>query len=150
MIRKVDSEKVEEVVARLKWIIAEVQKQGVEKVAALIYATGLEAETKAGTPLICENRLAKQIIGCADTKLWKLTKAQKICKIAHNQYDLRSILRYIRERKQAETQNRVPTDKRDERCTNKEEYIENKAGRDNINADKVTTSSNKCSKCCIL
>lgn len=150
MMMKVNDESLKEVVARLEWIIAEVQKQGVERVAALIYATGLEADTKAGTPLICGNALAKMLIGCADTKLWKLTKAQKICKIAHDQYDLRSILRYIRERKQAETQNRVSADVSDERCTNEKEYIESNAGRDDINADKVTTSSNKCSKCCII
>lgn len=96
---KNQKENFKEVQERLKWIIEQAEKQGVERVTALIYATNKEAEAKPSEILTCTNELARLLLNCKHTKLWRLEQAGKIKKLSHGTYDLRSVMNYQREQK---------------------------------------------------
>lgn len=93
---KEGKENFKEVQERLKWIIEQAEKQGVERVAALIYATNKEAEAKPSEILSCTNKLARLLLNCKHTKLWRLEQTGKIKKLSHGIYDLRSVMKYQR------------------------------------------------------
>lgn len=96
---KESKENFTEVLERLKWIIEQSEKQGVERVSALIYATNREAEAKPSEILSCTNELARLLLNCKHTKLWRLEQAGKIRKLSHGVYDLRTVMNYQREKK---------------------------------------------------
>lgn len=99
---KESKENFTEVLERLKWIIEQAEKQGVERVAALIYATNKEAEAKPSEILTCSNAFVRLLLNCKHTKLWRLEQAGKIKKLSHGVYDLRTVMNYKRESRNAE------------------------------------------------